>query len=466
MKKTILAVILCAVILSLALTSCYDHMELEDIAWVQAVGFDAAPEGIMVTVQLGIQENLNIPGSQGNQGQGAHYITMSLSSKTAFEAFDMAALSVGRTLSFVHTQLVLFGEEFAKSDLRTLVQAMDHFREFRGTMLVAVAKGTAADILRVNNSPLEVSPSRFIQTLIEQHKHTGLFKATVFTVGFVNLLESPSQSPVCPVLSLAQDYEVPEESGGGGGGGSEGGGGGGGGDARTDPAQKYTSTPKVGQELKPKEPSQETALPESPLDILGDQLPKLGGGPIVMMGTAAFQRGALAGYLTGEETRAMLMLTNDFDRGAFVIPDPEAPHLPQYSVSAGMLSRGTKIKVTRNGDTVQIDAKIDLVVSHLAMRTQTDYTDPRKTPVVKQALEDYVKRIADRTVAKAQAMESDIFGFGKKVKRTFLTWPEFRDFDWLGKFPQTTVNVTVSVDVKRYGLALGPLQVPPRETMP
>ena len=162
----------------------------------------------------------------------------------------------------------------------------------------------------------------------------------------------------------------------------------------------------------------------------------------------------------------MLMLTNDFNRGAFVIPDPEAPNLPQYSVSASMLGRGTKIKVKRTEDAVVIDAKIDLEVSHLAMRTMTDYSDPRKTPVIKDALERFVKKIADRTVAKAQAMESDIFGFGNKVKRTFLTWPEFRDYDWLGKFPQATVNITVAVDVKRYGLALGPLQVPPGETMP
>ncbi len=452
MRRILLATT--ALIMALTLVSCYDRIELEDVAWVQAAGFDKAPDGgILLTLQVGIPGHLRVPGTAA-AGQGAHYATTSILSKTAFEAIDLASLNLGRTLSLIHTQLVLFGEDLAKSDLRSVVQAMDRFREIRGTVLVAVAKGKAADILRVNNSPLEVSPSRFIQTITQQHKSTGLFEATFFTVGFVNLFESSARSPSCPVLTLASDYEPPKKEDKG----SDGG--------RTDPAQEYASTPRVGQDINPETIPPNILGPQSsPLDVLGDQMSKLGGGPVVMMGTAVFRGGKLVGYLTGEETRAMLMVTNDFERGAYVIPDPEVPHKPEYSLGADVKGSGTKIKVKRTGEKIQIDITVDLDVTYLSPKTQTDYSDPRMTPLAKRAIEDYIKKTIDRTIAKTQAMGSDPFGLGKKVKRTFLTWPEFRDFNWLDKFPHATINTKVNVRVKRYGLDLGPLQVPLYETV-
>lgn len=451
MKRTLLV----GLVLSMAATlvSCYDRMEIEDVAWIQAAGFDRAPEGILTTLQIGIPSQLRLPGSSA-MGSATHYTTISIASTTVLEAIDLASLNLGRTISFLHTQVVVFGEELARSDVRSLVQAMDRFREFRGTLFVAVAKGKAADILRVMNSPLEVSPSRFVQTITQQHTNTGLFPRTFFTVGFVNLLESSGRSPACPVIALASDYETPQENGDGEAG------------KRTDPSQEFPSSPKVGQDMDIEQTRPETSEQHlSPLDVLGDEIPKLGGGPIVMMGTALFQGGRLAGFLTGEETRAMLMVSNDYRKGAYVIPDPEKPDQPEYSLGLDVRDSGTKIKAKRTGDQVQIDITVDLAVTYISLKTQTDYTDPRLTPVAERAIEDYIKETIDRTIAKAQALRCDPFGLGMKVKRTFLSWPEFRDFDWFNKFPHATINTKVKVRIRRYGLGLGPPQVPPSETV-
>ncbi len=442
--------LLVSVILTLSHTACYDQVELEDIAFVQAIGFDKHPEGLLTTLQVGIPSHLRLPGTS-TPGPGAHYATFSVVTKTALEALDLASLNLGRILSLVHVQLILFGEELAKSDMRATIQATDRFREIRGTVLVAVAKTKATDILRVNNSPLEISPTRFLQTLTLQSADTGLFPITRLTVDFANLLESSSQSPACPVMALASDYEPPKKEGQGGG-------------ETPDPSQEYAPSPEIDDEIEPEAVPEHTLEPEgSPTDILGDEIPKLGGGPVVMMGTAIFSGGKLVGYLTGEETRAMLMLTGDFKKGSYVIPDPKKPKDIQYSLGVDVKGSGTKVKAKRQGDQVQIDVVVHLKITYLSIKSQTDYTDPRLTPVVEKAIGDYIKSTIDRTVAKVQGMGSDVFGFGNKVKRTFLTWPEFRDFRWFEKFSEATVNTTVKVDVHRYGLELGPLNVPPTE---
>ena len=131
MKRTLLV----GLVLSMAATlvSCYDRMEIEDVAWIQAAGFDRAPEGILTTLQIGIPSQLRLPGSSA-MGSATHYTTISIASTTVLEAIDLASLNLGRTISFLHTQVVVFGEELARSDVRSLVQLWIDSRVQRHTI--------------------------------------------------------------------------------------------------------------------------------------------------------------------------------------------------------------------------------------------------------------------------------------------------------------------------------------------
>ena len=448
---------LSAVILMMALiaSGCWDRIELEDVAWVQAIGFDKGPEDFLsTTLEIGIPRNLRGSGpATAGAGAGPNYTTMTVVARTALEAFDLAAVNLGRRISLVHTHLYLFGEELAKSDLRPLVEALDRFREVRGSSLVAVAHGRAEDTLRANTSPLEVSPSRFIATVIQQHTHTGLFQTVAFMRDVTNLMESSSASPRCPILSLTSDYKPPE------GGGSQGGDKGGG----KDPVSEFPSTPKVGERVEPKVDLKEMPPSQDTTDLEGWQVPKVGGGPVLIMGTAIFQGGKMVGTLTGEETRGMLMALNDFDHGTFAVLDPTAPDKPELLIGVEVSGADSKVRAKRTGNAVKITVEVQVDVSYISSMTQTDYTDPRMTPLAEAAIGDYLKSLIDRAIAKSQAVRSDVCKFGEKVKRTFLTWPEFEAFAWLTKYPQTEIETTVHVRIHRYGLALRPLIVPPSE---
>ena len=450
---------LSAVILMTALiaSGCWDRAELEDIAWVQAIGFDRGPEDFLsTTLEIGIPRSLvgSGPTTVGGRG-GRSYTTMTVVARTALEALDLAAVNLGRRISLVHTQLYLFGEDLAKSDLRPLVGAMDRFREVRGSALVAIAHGRAEDILRVSASPLEVSPSRFIATIIQQHTHTALFQMVAFARDVTNLMESSSASPRCPILSLASDYKPPEGEG------SQGGDKAGG----KDPASEFPSTPKVGERVEPKVDLKEIPPGQDTTDLEGWQVPKVGGGPVIMMGTAIFQGGKMVATLTGEETRGMLLAVNDFEHGSFAVLDPTAPDKPELSIGVEITGAKSKVRAKRTGSVVKITLEVQGDVSYISPKTQTDYTDPRMTPLAEAAIEDYLKSLIDRVIAKSQAVGSDVCKFGEKVKHTFLTWPEFEAFAWLTKYPQAQIETTVRVRIRRYGLALRPLVIPPSETM-
>lgn len=438
-----------ALALALACSGCYDRVELEDVAWVQAMGFDEGPEGYLATtMEIGVPHSLGAP-VDGGTATYPHYVTMTVLSKTALEAMDLAALTLGRRVSLVHAGLFVFGEEFARADLRSLIGAMDRFREVRGTTMVAVAQGRAEDLLRVNISPLETSPSRFIQTIMQQHGQTGLFEASTLVRDLVNRIESSASSPRCPLIGIASDYKPPSSQ-----------------QQPIGPGEGYKSTPGVGERT-PAGPltPQERGAGANTTQLTPAELPKSGGGPVVVLGTACFIGGRMVGTLNGEETRAVLMTRGDLEKARFAIPDPQEPDKPELSLGVGVTGVDSKVKVRRTGDQVSIDVALDVEVSYLSPKTMTDYTDPRMTPLAEQAVSQYINALLGATIAKTQQLGTDPFSFGESVRMKFWTWPEFAAFAWLTKYPATPIHTEVKTHIKRYGLDFRPLIKPPSEDL-
>jgi len=416
---------------------------------VQAMGFDKGPEGyVATTMEIGVPHALNAMTDSGG-GSHPHYITMTLVSKTALEALDLASLNIGRRISLVHAQLFVFGEEFARSDMRSMLGAMDRFREIRGTTIVAVAQGRAEDLLRVNISPLEISPSRFIQTIMQQHQQTGLFEAATLVRDLVNLAESSASSPRCPLIGIASDYEKPPAEGQTGG-----------------PGEGFPSTPDVGDKIDPGPVTPEKqGADANTTQLTAADLQKAGGGPVVMLGTACFIGGRMVGTLNGEETRAVLMVRNDMERSALAVPDPIEPERAELSMGVEITSAESDVRVRKTGEQVTIKVTVDVEVSYISPKTQTDYTDPRMTPLAEQAISQYLDGILGQTIAKTRQMGSDVFCFGEVVRMKFWTWPEFEKFAWLSKYPTTPIETEVKTHIRRYGLDFRPLVKPPSEDL-
>lgn len=453
MIKRVCSLLALILLLGLTSTSCWDRIELEDVAWVQAMGFDTGIDGYLATtMQIGIPHSLRGSTAAGGSGGGPEFLTITIHSRSALEALDLASANLGRRISLVHTQAFLFGEELARGDVRGLAGAMDRYREIRGTTLIAVVRGRAEDLLRLNTSPLEISPSRFVQTLLQQHNQTGFFKASTFARDFVNLMESSSSAPLAPLIAIASDYRPPSSEERQGAKGGQG----------TTPGEQYPSTPPVGERLEAEKiPPALTGPDGSATFAKADMIPELGGGPVSMLGMAVFSGGKMVGTLDAEETRALLAVQNDFERGSYAIPDPERPDDTQYSLGFTVHSGSGKTKVTRTGDHVRIEVRMKVEVSYMSPKTQTDYTDPRLTYVAENALADFIKKSLDSTIYRTQkTMRVDPFGFGEKVKQTFATWPEFEAFEWQNKYPDAEIVTEVKVKVHRYGLDLGPLYIP------
>jgi spore germination protein KC len=63
------------------------------------------------------------------------------------------------------------------------------------------------------------------------------------------------------------------------------------------------------------------------------------------------------------------------------------------------------------------------------------------TKVIKKAQEEY---------------NSDVIGFGNKVRNSFLTSQEYEDYHWPSKFKDAEINLEVKVVLRRVGVQFQP----------
>lgn len=145
-KKVI--VLVCFVTTSLLLTGCWDHEELPEFGFVQAVAIDLAEDEenkIDLTTQF-IKPSPKI-GSAAGGGDKA-FFNIETTGDSVFEAIRDIATHLGRKAQWSHTRIILISEELAKE--RNVGEILEFFyRDHEPRLLISIAimEGKAKDYL-------------------------------------------------------------------------------------------------------------------------------------------------------------------------------------------------------------------------------------------------------------------------------------------------------------------------------
>ncbi len=155
-------VLLFTLLPSFLLSSCWDSIDIEDLALVKGVGLDRGtdPGRVRVTVQL---LTADVAAEQnGDEGKGFH--TISTTGYSVHGAITNLKRETGRPIFLGLNDIVIIGEELAEQD-----GVRDHLDFFvRHPKLdlrtnVMVASGEAREVLDTEH-PLEDLPTRLIET--------------------------------------------------------------------------------------------------------------------------------------------------------------------------------------------------------------------------------------------------------------------------------------------------------------
>lgn len=389
-----------------ALTGCWDRRELEEYAFVLAIGVDRGEVSpYSVTFMIARPEKM-AGGEKGGGGEEKPYLLTTVDAPTVPAAINMVNSTMNRRVSLLHTKTLLMGESLARESGMQTMDEFARYREARRSIAYIVTKGKASDFLNEMDPKIEKDPHKFLAELGATGLYTGMLPLRSQISTFVAQAHTGYVSPVTYYAALK------EEDGG----------------ERT--GEKKDS------------------------GFVAGELPTKGGPNLEMIGGAAFRREQMAGVLNGEEVRMILMLQDQFRRGYFSIRDPLAPD--QFLSLDLERSRPTVILVERLGERPRIRARVRLEGEVMAIQSKIDYTDPARQPELERALQSELTRMMRDTIAKTQRWDSDVAGFGRAVVRHFPTIDAWEEYDWPGRYSDAEVIPEVEVTLRRFGLQLSP----------
>lgn len=399
-------------LLILMLTGCWDKKELEELSYVVAVGLDL-PKGIDIEEEQAVDvtfqfsnPKLNIKGaSQGGDTESKDVITVT--APDLVTARNMANSFVTREISLSHNKVIIISEELAKTEFfYRLLSTSAKDREVRRETNVIVTDGKASEFILKNKPEMMVRPHRYYQFLIDRATETGLVPESTLN-RFFAITDADAD------LFLAI----------------------------------YGSS---------KENSDESGFQDEDQYTAG-QVPKRGGNPVQLIGSAVFKEGKMIGTLTGEETRITRLLDNTSNiRDLFSsFPDPLDK---RYKIGVRLRkTNNTKVKVTLRNGPPKIDVYYPVEIKILSVPSLINYADNfENQKKLKETLESKMKQNALNLIEKTQKeYKAEPFYWSLYVRPLFSTVQEYEEWDWNNKnYPFADINVTMDIEFTGFGKQL------------
>lgn len=198
MKKW-LSILIVLILLFTSLTGCWNSREIKTLNVVKAVGIDLEENGdISLSFQILKPSNAKCPagGEEGKGGQDNAVWVLTSTGQTVFEAIRNATKESCRKLYFSFNEVIVIGEDAAKSGVIELTDLFIRDNETRRLAYILIAKGKAKNIIEASSEQQNI-PAHAIEKLVKSGFATS--QITEMTIhDFYKMYGSTTASPFAP----------------------------------------------------------------------------------------------------------------------------------------------------------------------------------------------------------------------------------------------------------------------------
>lgn len=394
-----------------ALTACYDALEVDDWAYVYTMGVDKGISNkLRITVQLPTMKSsgggIEGGGQSSTGSENKDFVVISLDCPTFYTGVNMINSSLSRKINYSHSKYFVVSEDIAKEGMGNLMSAFVRDRQIRRTMHMIVVKGKTSDFIKEINPVLGTALSKTQEGMMNMEKVNGFFDDNDLG-SFIDDIKSHKIQPVS-VLAAINDFS------------------------------NYKKEGQPTDEIK------------SAGDYYAGELPRNDGNKTEYLGTAIFNAGKMVGEFNGDETRALLMIKGEYETGSYVIHDPYNSKLLDTIIVSQQKKPDIKIDFKKEGKP-DIGVKVFLEGEIQALQSTVNYESMEYKPILENKVEAFLKEQIDKSISKALALNSDVFGFGEKASMKFSTIQDWEEYKWLEKFKDSSVKTEVQFVIRRTG---------------
>jgi spore germination protein KC len=386
------------------LTGCGDMRQLEEQAYVVALGLDKASDNLLnVTFQIANPQVGSTTKGEAQNEPPSEIVSFVVPDILA--AKELANTVVSRQVNFGHLRTMIVGEKLAATgQFQHIIGTTLRDPEMRREINLIVSPENASEFIQNNKPTMETRPHKYYTFMTQRWRDTGEVPYSTLNRYY---------SRVEGELFLAI----------------------------------YATTQKRGQRESPNEDN-----------YLAGEVPQKGGDPVQMIGSAVFKNGRMIGKLTGEETRYALVLRRRALTHTLVGSYPD-PLNNKYRFTVRMERRGnTQIKVDVKQDPPVVNVNIPLICQVLSIPSLIDYPrDLHKQKVLKASLEEIMHDKAIQLVQKTQReYQAEPFLWYNAARMKFWTLREFQAYHWEDRYRRAKVNIDFDLRMEMFGKQLDP----------
>ncbi|NLH96396.1 MAG: Ger(x)C family spore germination protein [Clostridiaceae bacterium] len=419
MKRTVvylrIGCCLLLLIMSLALSGCYDQREIDEMAYPLAVGLDVGRANILrMTLQLAAP--LSIGGGGGGEsgggggGAGGKPVSViTVDTPSIYSGLNMVNNVISKEINMSHAKVIVISRKLAEKGISKYIQAMMRGREFRPDMFIVVTDDPPDVYLREVSSVLESNPAKYYELLLGKDYSSYYPEARI--ADFHHAIERLDIEPTA-VLSGINPKESVEE---------------------------IDMMGKTGEHY----------LDEGRYEA--GNVPAVSELKNVAMGTAVFRGGKMVGTLNGIESVCFQMVTGRYNHSYWTIPDITGSG--NVIVMNVVQRKRPKTTVEMKDGKPYITVRLDLEGDYTSIQRTLEHEkypeaiENKTIEVIRENVTTFLRRTAEE-------FDSDICGLGRFMKGKFLTWDEWEKFDWPSHYRNSEFNVEVKFKIRRTGLII------------
>lgn len=392
LKRQVVAVI--GLVLLLATAGCWDREEIENLAFVTALGIDRTEEGgYEVTVHIAKPFAISKP-SEGSVSLEKPFFVMSSTGRTVVEAMAKLLSTVPRRLFLAHNRVLLLGEPCSRDGVAGIVDYFLRDPQARCLVRVQVVKGTTAkDFLNQIDFELERMPSEAERRLFRYSwQELGCQPSDVTLKSFCEAMEEDGIEPVAAAVEL---------------------------------------------------------LPKSSSTFSGEGAVLREGvkASAKHTGTAVFKGDRMVGWLDERETRGFNWILGQAVRTRMVVQDAAV------NGSVQILHTSSSIRMRMEAGTPVVSVKVRLEGRLNEMSGGDESSDKQYSlDRVEHLVAATVSEEMLAALARAKELKSDIFGFGLMLSRKHpREWSLVKD-RWEAVFRDLRLETDVKATIESTGL--------------
>ncbi len=380
--------ILIICLLPFLITGCYDRKELDDLAYVIALGMDKGEnENLNITYQIAIP--LKISGTDSKSGK-ENYTNYTVSAPSLYLGNSEVNTLTSKEVNLSNVKLIVYSEDLAKEDLTGHISELIANVDIRPKTTLAICKGKSEDFLSEISPVLEASPARFYELFFSSSNYTNKTISSEL-IDFYTSAQNIQQDAHAIILENKKEEDSEKSSN----------------QDSNSSEQKNTK--------------------------------------IETTGIAVFNGGTMIGEIPITQALPHLIIKNDLNQGVIGIPDIySGDETVSLSISP---SRKNSIKVYYQDSVphAQITAHINAHI--LSSESTTDYIDKENRNTLKESLEQEISKQICEYLILLKELNSDIVGIGNYAKNTCLTWEEFENLHWKDNFKNCVFEIKTIVDL-------------------